>query len=166
MNQEFLQARELAELEQFKSYLAKMGLQSILTPASTGNPVSQLTIQSAGPFRLQAMFIPLAADTFSKVSLLQFFSLLRDGMDPADHSFLTLLNKVNEKTPLGDFLVNGDRELVFKYVLAKSKTDMMDETFFVELLSSLVPAMEAHAAVLDRFAKGETTLADALRELD
>jgi hypothetical protein len=166
MNQEFMQARELAELEQFKSYLVKMGLSSVLTPASGGNPVSQLAIQSTGPSSLQAMFIPLAADTFSRVSLLQFFSLLRDGMDPNDPSLLTLINKVNEKTPLGDFLVNGDRELVFKYVLAKSKTEMMDETFFVELLSSLVPAMEAHAGVLLRFAKGETSLSDAMRELD
>ncbi len=166
MNQDFLKARETAELEQFKSYLGKMGLHSVLTPSSDANPVSQLTIQSDGPFRLQAMFIPLEADTFHRIALLQFFSLLRDDMDPNDHSLLTLLNKVNEKTPLGDFLVNGDRELVFKYILAKSKTEMMDESFFIELLSTLVPAMEAHAGVLDRYAKGETSLADALQELD
>ena len=165
MNQEFLKEREKAELERFKSYLESMGLHSALTPATDANPVSQLAIQPSGRFGLQVMFIPLEADTFSRVALLQFFSLLRDEMDPADPSFLTLLNKVNEKTPLGDFLVNADRELVYKYVLAKSKTEIMDETFFVELLSALKPAMEAHAAVLDRFASGETTLSEALEEL-
>ena len=166
MNQEFLKAREKAELEQFKSYLERMGLHSALTPATDANPVCQLAIQPNGRFGLQVMFIPLEADTFSRVALLQFFSLLRDDMAPADPSLLTLLNKANAKTPLGDFLVNPEGELVYKYVLAKTKTEIMDETFFVELLSALKPAMEAHAAVLYRFADGETTLEDALRELD
>lgn len=166
MNQGYIQAKEWVELEQMKSFLDKMGLPSLARPQSDQNPVNLLSIQLSGQMHLHIIFIPLTEDTFSQVSLLQFFAQIKEGINSKDLSTLLLLNRINEKLPLGAFLVNADDELVYKYVLAKEKTSMFTETFFVELLTSLVPPLEQQLALLGRYFSGHISLEDALQSLE
>ncbi|MBM3442954.1 MAG: hypothetical protein FJX89_09670 [Bacteroidetes bacterium] len=166
MNQAYIQAKEWAELEQMKSFLDKMGLPSLATPQSDHNPVNLLSIQLSGQLHLHVIFIPLPAETFSEVSLLQFYALVKEGIDAEDIATLRLLNRINEKLPLGAFLVNADQELVYKYVLAKDKTSMLSETFFIELLTSLVPPLEGQLALLGSYLSGQTPLSAALESLE
>jgi hypothetical protein len=82
-----------------------------------------------------------------------------------DPSLLTLLNKINEKTPLGLFLLNEDNELIYKYILAKVKTDLLTEVFFIELMAIIVPVIEDHVKTFENFLSSKITLDDALMSL-
>lgn len=162
MTREFLDERERAELEQYKGYLDRIGLPSVVVPVSSENPVNLLSIRLVDDLNLHVIFIPIPHDQFSRLSLVQFHVSVSQGVSVSEGSLLTLVNRINERTPLGQFIVTGEAELVFRYVLAKGKVEMMDEAFFVEFLTSLVPALEAHCGKLLRFLRGELTLEAAL----
>jgi hypothetical protein len=165
MNQEFIDTKELVELEQFKSFSDKIGLSSVVTPKSETNPVSLLGIKLNGDLNLHLIFVPLPIDKFSQVSLIQFHSLIKEKVNVTDSSLLTLLNRVNEKTPLGLFLLNEDNELVYKYILAKVKPELLSEDFFIELMAIIVPVLEEHVKIFENLFNGKHTLEEALRSL-
>jgi hypothetical protein len=166
MNKEFLQVRELAELEQFKFYANKIGLQSSVFPTTKTNPVNMLIIGLDNTINLNILFVPVPFDQFSQISLLQVYALLQEKINDADPKLYLLLNHINEKNPLGQFFINDEGELTYKHIFAKVKTEFLSEDFFVELLAIIVPCVTTHAQILKEYIGGNIIFDEALNSLN
>ena len=166
MNHEFFDAKELVELTQFKSYLDKLEIKAFVLPKSGTDDISVLTIELTKDLSLSILFIPLPSDQFKQISLLQFYALINEKVDVSKLNLNSLLNHISEKTALGNFAINSDNELVFKYVLTKSKHDELSEIFFIELLAIIVPSIESNYTLLNEFLQDNFSIEEAISSIE
>lgn len=166
MNEEFMKARELVELEQFKFYTNKMGLSASVFPVSDKNPVNVLIISLDNNINLNIMFIPIHYDQFTQISLMQLYAILQEKINVPNSNLFLLLNAINEKNPLGQFFIDDQGELAYKHVFTKVKTEFLSEIYFIELLSIIIPSITSHTIILREFILGKITIDSAIISLE
>jgi hypothetical protein len=164
MNQEFTDAKELAELEQIGSYIQNAGLKTVLFKKEGINLMNVLSVKINKEISFNIIFLPIPADQFIHVSVLQFYSVIADKVK-INNDLLFLLNKINSDIPLGHYVVNEDEELCFKHIYTKPKTDVIEEGYLLELLPLITTTIEFHSPILKHLISGSVSLEKALEAL-
>ncbi|MEM7102185.1 MAG: YbjN domain-containing protein [Bacteroidota bacterium] len=110
-------------------------------------------------------FIPITSENELSVKLLQMTTAFELEL-PSERKALLfeVLLAINTRTPLGSFSVNGNGELLFRYVHSMPTYQFIEEKPFLDTLNFFVHTIEAFLPLIKRLIKGNINREDALKQ--
>lgn len=165
MNQEFLNLKDQEILYSIRDYLAKISVEATVMEASENMPYNLLIASTKERVPINIMYVPLPEDHFATIRLLQHYSLITARVNAERKSdLLSLLNEINNQSPLGSFAINEQGELGFKYIYPVPRFGMLNEESFMEVFSLYLNCLLSFRSKITQVNNGTLSPGDALKK--
>lgn len=166
-------AMNTLDLISLKNLLDEIQIESQLLEASTVMPLSTLmaAIDQDHQGRDRAFsfsFIPLPDETFADVKLLQCYTELPFAVaETFKGDVETLLLAINLTLPLGNFGLQNEQLVYFRYSCTLPKYTVLSDSqaLLIDVIKLVVYALEGNADLIEQVATQQKTLKQALSEL-
>jgi hypothetical protein len=167
MNSDFINLRDQEVLHNIKEYLQSISIESTLLESGASMPYNILIAITPKLASVNMMYVPLPEDHFEDIRLFQLYSLLVSQVKPESRdSLLTLLNELNNRSPVGSFSINDQGEFGFKYIYPVDRYAIPEEKAFLEIFSLYMDCLENFSGLTTQLNAGEINLQDALDRLN
>jgi hypothetical protein len=143
MENNFNSAKETALLQLYAGYLQDTGLDAHVAIASNSEAeLDVLQINLSNHENLQVLFVPLGEANFKTISLLQFYTIIRQ---PKRNELetLKLVNALNRKIPVGKLSSDSENSLEYHYYLPAPSLVPFTKEEFMERFSLILMQLEA-----------------------
>lgn len=166
MNHDFLNLKDQQVLYAIREFLQNISVDSIVVESSEHIPLNKLMAVSPEQVSVSIMYMPLPEDHFTEIRLLQLYSLiLADSAADKRADLLSLLNELNNQSPLGTFSINEKNELGFTYIYPVSRFEIPEEEPFQEVFSLYMNCLAGFRNVIMHVNAGDLSLKDALKDV-
>jgi hypothetical protein len=171
MNSELNMAKYASELSFLQGYLEEAGISCSLLDDSHGVEIPVLVgiledEDGEEERPLHFLFVP-TGEELDTLQLLQIFTFISG---PVDESHLSAVEKllvaVNHSVGMGNFGLDPENQLYYKYIFPKPKYERWNKDLIMETIFLFLFLMERFEGVLLAAAEGELSVEEALDELD
>ena len=168
---EDLLARHLDRLNEIKKFLEELKFEVSVIEKNDQVPLSTL-VTVAGkdskemPRILNLNLIPTSKEVVESIDLLQVVTFLNyDVVQESKNSVEKLLLAINSRTAVGDFFIDENNKIIFRYVYVSPMSSNFVKEVVIEMLMLFVYMVEIFDPIIGPVARGEKALGAALKEL-
>lgn len=172
MNEEFWKADRLVKFEFLEKYLNELGLKTKFIKKSDTvifDTLSVLVGQDSNnvPRTVNFNIIPVPKDKFPRVDFIQVAELLTCSVTSRNRvNIEKLLSAVNLRSTIGNYIIDPDQQVLFKYVFPIASTKIIDKNEFIEIISMYLFMAQLFNDHIIKLAQGKSNLNEILPQLD
>ena len=144
MNEKINEAKNLADLEVYKSYFKDM---SHLFEKSDNMPLSVLVLllkkdNKKRDRTINLTFLPFKDSDLEELSPLQFYSILPFKYNGKSNEINKLILKLNQFSSLGGFSINNNDEVILRYIHCIPRFEIYPKEKLEEIINLFVKNMD------------------------
>ena len=164
-------ARNLVNLDLIKRHMEELNFATHLVEKSNETPLNMLLVNVGKTYNeqdriLNFNYIPLPDDMVNTVDLLQITSVVPEMYKKENKSVLEkLLLEINTKLAVGNFILGDNETIMFRYIYITPKLELIRKEELKETTMLCVYMLEIFTETIEKVARGELTLANALKNI-
>ena len=164
-------ARNLVNLDLIKRYMEELNFATHLIEKGEQTPLDMLLVNVGRTYDgkdrvLNFNYIPLPDDMVNTVELLQITSVI-----PAQYSkeykgsVEKFLLSANTKLAVGNFIFGDNETIMFRYIYMAPKLELIRKEELKETAMLCVYMLEIFTEIIEKVARGDMSLAQALKSI-
>ena len=167
-----MDAKSLAELGKIKKNLAELDFQMQIFEKSAEIPVNMLICAIPKDYKnreqsINLAFLPVMEDDFKAISLLQIYSVLPFAIPKENiNNLKDLFIYLNHRTTIGNFTINENNEIAFRYILAINKFKIIEKDVIQEIVILFNYMIDLFNRHIEAIADGSKSLKQVFNEID
>ena len=166
MNDEFVNLKDQQVLYEIKDYLERISVAGTVLESSRDLEFNILLAVTADQSAVNIMYVPAPEDQFEEMRLLQFHSLLTANISSIHkEGLLNLLNELNNLNLFGNFSINAEGQLSYKYIFPITRFDVPKEAIIQEIFTLFHRALTKFKPLLLGINDGKLSLQDAVTQM-
>ena len=164
-------ARNLVNLDLVKRYMEELGFATHLIEKGDKTPIDMLLVNVGRTYDnkdrvLNFNYIPLPNDMVNSIELLQITSVIPTQYKKEYKSVVEkFLLSANTKLAVGNFIFGDNETIMFRYIYMTPKLELIRKEELKETTMLCVYMLEIFTETIEKVAKGEMSLSQALKSI-